>query len=280
MAIPGKRKYAGIIQEIFLKHIKGLSIKAMISSSPVVNLAVRMMVIYLVFQFTGNFSPVYSQGTAEDLPDYAKIFGSDYDYAIKTLEKKIWWAQTLEEHGLDARFALAIVFPELIRYSSILDYIEIKGLEVLYVQYGKDYADFSIGYFQMKPSFAEHIESDILKYSLEKDFPALSALNPSGEDNPETRSERVVRMKDEYHQLLYLEAFIRIMDHLYHDWNGRMPLTMKLQFYSTAYNTGYFKDLEVIREEMKMKRFYCGMDMGVERYSYEEIALRYFLDSK
>ena len=59
----------------------------------------------------------------------------------------------------DAAFMQAIVFPELMLYNSVKDDIESESLRVLYVQFGKAYADFSVGPFQMKPSFAEEVET-------------------------------------------------------------------------------------------------------------------------
>ena len=56
--------------------------------------------------------------------------------------------------------ALAVVFPEIVRYSDLEDLIQIRALKVLYVQYGRKYADFSVGHFQMKPSFIEQLEAD------------------------------------------------------------------------------------------------------------------------
>jgi hypothetical protein len=212
-----------------------------------------------------------------DSPDYREIFGSDYTWAENLLELNAWWADTLEAHGLDARFALAIIFPELIRYSSILDYIEVKALEVLYVQYGRDYADFSIGYFQMKPSFAEHIEADILNYHLVELYPHLDRLQADTSDNTSRRADRITMLQDENFQLLYLEAFICIMDHLILETNRHLPSNMKLEFYATAYNAGYFKDVREISEEMKKERFYTGLDDKKKKYNYSSIALPYFL---
>ena len=57
--------------------------------------------------------------------------------------------------------AIAVVFPELIRYSALRDKIEITLLKSLYIYKGDDYADFSIGQFQMKPSFAELIHKNV-----------------------------------------------------------------------------------------------------------------------
>jgi len=161
--------------------------------------------------------------------------------------------------------------------TSIADYIEVKALEVMYVQYGHDYADFSIGLFQMKPSFAEQIETDMLKYRLEEKYPELSALKPSITDSLDLRRDRIIRLKDEYHQLLYLEAFVRIMALRYPDLE-KAALKDRLMFYSTAYNAGYRKGDKVIRCEGEKARFYCGMiTPPTGKYNYAEIALDYYL---
>lgn len=56
----------------------------------------------------------------------------------------------------------AIVFPEIMRYNGLKDGIETESLRTLYVQFGEDYADFSIGLFQMKPCFAQQLLPDSL----------------------------------------------------------------------------------------------------------------------
>jgi hypothetical protein len=209
-------------------------------------------------------------------PNYMEIFGNDYNFAIKTIEKHSWWSDTLSGDGLDPDFTFSIILPELIRYSSIADYIEVKALEVLYVQYGRGYADFSVGLFQMKPSFAEMIEKDILKIDLVKTFPVLSKLQPDTSEAIACRTMRIVRLKDEYYQVLYLEAFIRIMDKLYPD-PAFYSSGDKLIFYSTAYNTGYFKDESEIRKEISRKRFYLGMKATSTKYNYSDIASWYYI---
>jgi hypothetical protein len=234
----------------------------------------RQFHLILVLICTATFSQPLADKT-----NYKEIFGDDYDNALKIIERNSRWSDTLTEDGLDPGFALAVIFPELIRYSSIADYIEIKGLEVLYVQYGKDYADFSIGLFQMKPSFAEQIETDLLKYSLSDQFLSLSSLKPDLSETTICRRDRIIRLKDEYFQILYLEAFIRIMDTLYAD-SVFHSSDDKLIFYSTAYNTGYFKDEAVIRNEITKKRFYLGMDATSAKYSYSDISLSYKLSRK
>jgi hypothetical protein len=240
---------------------------------------VRKLMLFQAIVFLLFTCEIFPQDSNNSDQDYQEIFGQDYDFAIKTIEKNAWWTDSLEKDGIDGLFALSIIFPELIRYSSVSDYAEVKALEVLYVQYGRDYADFSVGLFQMKPSFAEKIESDMLNSRITDKFPSLSILNPKSEDDVETRKERIIRLKDEYFQLLYLEAFFRIMDILYPDLSVITP-EEKLIFYSTAYNAGYYKGEKVIGDESVKLRFYRGLIEPAEKYSYAGISLSYYISSK
>jgi len=221
-------------------------------------------------------APAISQVPDLRKTDYQAIFGEDYEFAVNFIECHQWMSDSLEKKGLEPGFILSIVFPELVRYSSIINYIQVKGLEVLYVQYGTDYADFSVGYFQLKPSFAEQIESDLLKYDLLEKFPSLSTLQPDLSNAVETRESRMLRITDEHYQLLYLEAFIRIMDFLYPKLNDKSSAE-KVLFYSTAYNTGYFKNEDDIIREIHRERFYRGLFPDSEKYSYSDISLDYYL---
>jgi hypothetical protein len=208
--------------------------------------------------------------------NYREIFGDDYEFAVNTIDKNRWWSDSLARHNIDPHFALSVIFPELIRYSSITDYIEVKALEVLYVQYGKAYADFSIGLFQMKPTFAEQIEADILQCRLQEYYPELSLLHPCITDSIGIRKERIIRLQEEKYQLLYLGAFIRIMAKLYPDLEKETPQT-RLFFYSTAYNTGYRNGDKVIRCEGDKAYFHPGMDSTGKKYVYSQISLDYYL---
>lgn len=239
----------------------------------------RIAMIVLAFFILSDQYQAFSQETNPVRPDYKEIFGDDYHFALQVIAKNSWWSDTLTGDVLDPAFVLAVIFPELVRYSSIADYIEVKSLEVLYVQYGRDYTDFSVGLFQMKPSFAEQIETDVIKYSLINKFPSLSGLKPDLTESTSCRRERIIRLKDEYDQLLYLEAFIRVMEILYPEIKFQST-DDKLIFYSTAYNTGYYKDEAEIRKEIPRKRFYSGMGPVSVKYSYSDISLDYFLTRK
>ncbi len=214
----------------------------------------------------------------DEKPDYRKVFGEDYESAWQTIQKNSWWSDSLEDHGIKPHMALSVIFPELIRYSSISDYIEVKALEVLYVQYGRDYADFSVGLFQMKPSFAERIEADLLRYRLADSFPSLSSLKPDTINDLQVRKARILRLKDENGQLLYLEAFLRIMDYLCMDVAFESDAD-RLGVYARAYNEGYKKGDQVVRWSGGQGYFYVGMIPPEKKYNYAEIAVEYYLEA-
>lgn len=177
------------------------------------------------------------------------------------------------KHGFDPAFTLAIVFPELIRYSSLRDYVEVHSLEVLYVQYGKAYSDFSVGRFQIKPSFAEKLEADAIRLNITDGHSFLSLLVCDTSSSSVARKARVERLTDIYDQVLYIELFTLVMNTLYPDWY-RMPAMEKLDFYATAYNAGYYKGEGHILAERYKKRFYTGVFPGSAYYSYTMIARR------
>ncbi|MCA6428753.1 MAG: hypothetical protein IM613_04900, partial [Cytophagales bacterium] len=126
--------------------------------------------------------------------DYKKIFGRDYEQAAAFLAKEKWISEHIKNFGLPVDEVLAVVFPELIRFNSIQDKIEVLALESLYIQYGKSYANFSIGRFQIKPSFVEMLEKKILESK--SPIAAWLKLTPSDTvQNESNRHKRLQKMK-------------------------------------------------------------------------------------
>jgi hypothetical protein len=204
---------------------------------------------------------------------YRDIFGDSYREAEEFFFREIWMTDSLCKYGVTPALAKAIVFPELIRYSSIRNYLEMQGLYSLYVQYGKRYANFSVGSFQMKPDFAEQLEKEIIRIFTER-LVWHEYLDTS--DTPGARLRRVQRLNDKAWQLRYLIAFIQIMDARY----GRTlkpDMREKVRFYATAYNCGYSNPAEVILSRMDESYFHTSLFPGSERYNYADIALCYFL---
>lgn len=192
--------------------------------------------------------------------------GKKYNEALVYFWSNPWISDTLQAAGVDPQFAAAIVFPEAVRYSLLRDRMEVMGLLSLYVKYGREYADFSVGRFQMKPSFLEQVEADIMELRI----PAKIA-----EETPQTRLERVKRLSSPEWQVKYLAAFIKILDarFKYKNWSSAEE---KLKFYATAYNAGYTNNEACIRELIPAKTFYTTLLPGETRYAYAEIACEYF----
>ena len=139
--------------------------------------------------------------------NYPKVFGRDWTDANRFVrEHHEEWKQEFELFGVDARLAEAVVFPELIRYSIWKDEIERAAVNGLYISKGREGADFSIGRFQMKPSFAEEVEQAWNASPLAKEYGFSFNLA----DNNEARSSRVRRIGTMQGQCRYLAIFIRL----------------------------------------------------------------------
>lgn len=158
--------------------------------------------------------------------------GSDFFDRHKSIE------QTLQTKLGDKKknYALAIVAPEVCWYSALQDKGETYTLKVLYAQTGK--GDFSLGYFQMKPSFAEQIENTIQNdNSLIKKYSELIIT----EDTPQAiRAERVSRLSSLKYQTLYLAAFYEVAENIICKWSSNKEGQIQfLKNMATLYNGGF-----------------------------------------
>jgi hypothetical protein len=68
-----------------------------------------------------RLNTVYSQPI-----DYSEVFGSDWDKAIEfEKENRNWMDSILEKNNIPYDIAIAVIFPELVRYSALRDKMEI-----------------------------------------------------------------------------------------------------------------------------------------------------------
>jgi hypothetical protein len=209
--------------------------------------------------------------------DYKKDFGNDYTHATQWLKlNSVGFEQASRTFNIPARNLKAIVFPELIRYNNVYDAIEINSLKYLYVSEGKDYADFSVGHFQMKPSFAEMIEQDANQY-LDNAFLQLSGFDKLKNltDNEDNRTERIARITSTQQQLIYLCAFYKICDVTFAD-KSFAAVNDKIKFYATCYNAGYRRSYENILTVQAKKFFHTGNFFTTANYNYADISNYYF----
>ncbi len=137
--------------------------------------------------------------------DYREVFGTHWTEALQYVaDHHTEWSATFDMFGVDSRLAEAIVFPELIRYSRWMDRLEQAAVNGLYVSRGTLGANFSVGRFQMKPSFAEEVEYAWNRSTLSFDCGFAFNLQTS----PDARRGRIRRLSSEEGQCRYLSLFI------------------------------------------------------------------------
>lgn len=210
--------------------------------------------------------------------NYKIIFGKDYINAETYISKNPWIRTILKQENINPEFAIAIVFPEIIRYSAVLNIIESSALKTLYIQNGEKYADFSIGYFQMKPSFAETVENIHNKILL-KSGRKTDLFNV--QKTVAARKARILRLDKSQWQLRYLILFIKIMDAKYSKFYFEDEIE-KLRFYATAYNFGFRSDFSTIKKHIYSCSFHTELFTNSETkyYCYSDISSYYYKNVK
>lgn len=209
--------------------------------------------------------------------DYQKIFGADYTKAINFMKvNKKFINLAFENKKINKSILVSILFPERIRYSIISDYIETEINENLYTNLGSEYVDFSIGHFQMKPSFIEKIEDYVSK---NEEFKACFSNNLKYKTNliKEIRIERIKRLKSFTWQLKYAEIFYSIVVKKFdlEQYNE----TKKVEFFAAAYNFGFDKNQQKIEESIGETYFPYGNSYPGEQYSYSKIASFFYINN-
>jgi hypothetical protein len=208
--------------------------------------------------------------------DYSKVWPDRFPEAVQFVESQS--SHIYNVFGDDAELAaiaISIGFPELIRYNSIKDIFETKSLELAYVKLGLDAVDFSIGEFQMKPSFCEALENELNNYP---DLLQLSKLlDYQVQNNESIRRERIKRLKSKKWQLIYLKIFTSYMFERYPNLKKESPEYI-VRFLSSAYNYGFQSTFLEIDNWITIKAFPHGLKANIEQYSYADIAAYYYLE--
>lgn len=197
-------------------------------------------------------------------------FGSDWAAARRYVSKcHSEWKRVFDDFGVDARMAEAIVFPELLRYSMWQDEIERAAVHALYIIGGKEKANFSIGRFQMKPSFAEDLEHEWNSSSLAKEYGFSFNLL----DNPGARRSRIHRLSDIIGQCRYLAIFIRLQQ-LRHHWLNVSSPKDRLRYLATAYNYSHTASRQAVERMQYKRKFHTDIvkTRYTRLYCYADIA--------
>lgn len=214
---------------------------------------------------TGSLS---SQGL-----NYREIFGEDWVRAEEFVrENRLWMEQILKENDIQYDLAVAVIFPELVRYSALRDKMETTLLKALYINLGGEYANFSIGRFQIKPSFAEIIRTESAETPVRK--LNIRFQQPYEFDHISNyRKSIVADLEDTKTGFSYIVAFIKICERKFR--TGKMHEEERLLFLATAYNYGIDRSPADITG-MINRRFFTTSLFRPVKYSYSDISLYYF----
>jgi hypothetical protein len=204
------------------------------------------------------------------LPDYsdAKIFFSANRSAF---------AEICDRYDLPAVELLSVVAPENYRYARFRDWLETAGLELAYVHGGRDMVDFSIGPFQIKPSFAEDLEAAIARDpDLARTFPEL--LPQAGVSQQMARQERLRRLEDTEAQMRYVCAFWSHTTARYPEL-ARLSAESRIAFVGAAYNLGIHAPADEIRSWQTIRAFPYGRKSRAPQCSYAEAAVAFYREA-
>ena len=206
--------------------------------------------------------------------DYRKVLGNAWNeaecYVCEHHEK---WKQEYELFGVDSRLAEAIVFPELIRYSMWQDMIERSAVNGLYVMKGREGANFSIGRFQMKPSFAEELEQAWNASPLAQEYGFYFNLA----NNAEARRSRIRRLSSEQGQCRYLAIFIRLLQQRLPQLQQVSPQE-RVRLLATAYNHSFLASWQSLCRIQHERLFHTDVvkTRSTQLYCYADIALSFW----
>jgi len=204
--------------------------------------------------------------------NYPEIFGDDWKKAEQFVAgNEKWIRPVLEKYKVDYYEAISVIFPELVRYSALRDKMEITLLKALYINLGEDYANFSIGHFQMKPSFAETIINEGMKLSGRKK--PLVRDSTGYEDIRSYRGAIVSSLEDIHSQLDYLVVFFKIAGKKFD--LKKMDKPSRIRFLATAYNYGPIHSEKEITE-MSARKFFSAKLVSRDLYSYADISLYWY----
>jgi hypothetical protein len=207
--------------------------------------------------------------------DFGNTFGVKAEAAeTKLLSMKDRFTLCAGICNSSENFMQAIVFPEVMRYNTLKDDIEAESLRVLYVQFGKEYANFSVSTFQMKPSFAEEVETKAKELLPDSVYNELQ-LGYTVSDEETVRSQRLKRLLDEDWQMIYLTAFTALCDTIY-NYKVFSSALEKLQWYATVYNAGFGRADAFIEQKIAEDNFYLGQQMPEKKFKYAAIATWFY----
>jgi hypothetical protein len=202
---------------------------------------------------------------------YSELYPKECEAAKQFFaEHKKEFEQAGKNTGLSVEFLFAVVAPEVTQFSHLSNKLETYSLKVMYVQGGTAYANFSIGYFQMKPSFIERLEEYAAADTILKTkYAACLFVNPS---ERASRVARIDRLNTVEWQITYLTLFCEVLQKQF----GNVLFTTaeeQLRFYASAYNCGFHKTEQQIKETEQKALF---PHFSRKKFKYSNIAVWFY----
>ena len=207
--------------------------------------------------------------------DFKKVFGNDYTDGLEYInEISVEFKQVCEQYEVAPDLVFAMVFPETVRYSKFKDFFETAALELVYIEMGSEYVDFSIGHFQMKPSFAEKLERTIQQNEALKQL--ANSLQYTSVKEEEIRKQRLTRLKQERWQMLYAVAFTK--QFMVNYWLENTGDAEKLKLLATAYNAPFGCDIQALLKRSEYTYFPYGTRTNMPQYRYADVSEFYLIN--
>ena len=196
---------------------------------------------------------------------------------------------TWRSFDVDPLLAEAVVWPEVERYSRLQDALETAANYGTYITTGGG-PDFSIGLFQMKPSFVEEMEKAWMRSGLARQY----ELWFDTADNATARRIRISRLQKEEWQVIYVGVFLRLLYASYGSFNKKgertqegietLPVKEQVRLAATAYNRGVvwaapgYGNLDRLREHASEKHFHYAFipSARTKRYCYATLACKHY----
>lgn len=207
------------------------------------------------------------------IASYFSVYEKECNSAISFIDEHPEIRTNLESllgNKENASLAISVVLPELSQFTSAEDYIQSRMMFILYIHYGL--GNFSIGAFQMKPSFAQQIENIVAN-----DRKLLSQFKDLiiEDSNPSTvRHERIKRLCSLKWEIKYLAAFYKIAEHKIKGWPlAKTSIIKKLQYISTLYNGGLNLSFEETISLMQKSQF---PHMSTKQFNYSNCSVEFY----
>lgn len=178
-------------------------------------------------------------------------------------------------HSGSGREILSVGFPEVIRWNEFQDVVEIASNKLMYTKYGHEYADFSVGIFQMKPSFVEAIEHYCINYLPQEQKIMFKEIIVNDKDISKNRAIRLQRLEERVWQLKYLQLYWYVANHKFRSVRFKNQ-EQRIRFYASAYNYGFTKPVDEIVNWQLYKIFPFGRNYTGQQLSYSDVSMAFF----